>query len=141
MDVHYSSKNNDWSTPQDFFDTLNKEFNFTLDPCATPETAKCKKFFTESEDGLSKDWGGNIVFCNPPYGTKIAAWVEKAYKESKKPHTLIVLLLPSRTDTRYFHKYVYHKCRMRFLKGRLKFGGSKTSAPFPSMLAIYSRNK
>ena len=78
--IHFSSKSNEWSTPQDFFDQLNKEFKFTLDPCATPENAKCKKFFTEKDNGLAKSWDGEIVFCNPPYGRAISKWVEKASK-------------------------------------------------------------
>ncbi|CDQ22605.1 DNA N-6-adenine-methyltransferase [Halobacillus karajensis] len=137
MDVHYSSKTNEWATPQDFFDELNTEFNFTLDPCATPDNAKCDKYFTEKDDGLEQSWEGETVFCNPPYGRGIKHWVKKAYQESTKPNTTVVLLIPSRTDTRYFHDYVYHKSEIRFLKGRLKFGDGSGNAPFPSMVAIY----
>lgn len=137
MDVHYSSKTNEWATPQDFFDDLNKDFNFTLDPCATPENAKCDKYFTIHDDGLMQDWSGETVFCNPPYGREIGKWVEKAYEENRKHRNTIVLLIPSRTDTRYFHDFIYHKAEIRFLKGRLKFGEGKNPAPFPSMLVIY----
>lgn len=151
LSVHFSSNTNEWATPQDFYDSLDKEFKFTLDPCCTKHTAKCSKFFTIKEDGLSQSWEGETVFCNPPYGGELKDWVEKAYNESKKPGTTVVLLIPARTDTRYFHQYIYRKCKMRFIKGRLKFVGvdpndptkaiSTMSAPFPSMLAIYNRNK
>jgi len=133
-----SSKDISWSTPQDFFDGLNKEFNFTLDPCATKETAKCKKFYTKEDNGLLQDWIGKIVFCNPPYGTEIKHWVKKCFDESKKSNTTVVMLIPARTDTIYFHEYIYHKAKIRFIKGRLKFGDSVNSAPFPSMVVIFN---
>ena len=133
----FSSKTDMWATPQSFFDELNREFNFTLDPCATKENAKCKKYFTEEDDGLIQDWGGHIVFCNPPYGRQIGKWVEKCFKESKKLNTTVVMLIPARTDTKYFHEYIYNKSEIRFLKGRLKFGDSKNSAPFPSMIVVF----
>lgn len=135
----FSSATDLWATPQDFFDKLNSEFGFTLDPCATKANAKCGKYYTKEEDGLQQDWGGHVVFCNPPYGRELPKWVEKAYNESKKPGTTVVMLIPARTDTRYFHDYIYHKAEIRFLKGRLKFGDSKNSAPFPSMVVIYSQ--
>ena len=132
-----SSKDMTWSTPQEFFDTLNVEYNFTLDPCATPETAKCTKFFTEEDDGLLQDWGGHTVFCNPPFGTAIKHWVKKCSDEAKKPDTTVVMLIPARTDTIYFHEYIYHKAEITFVKGRLKFGNAKNSAPFPSMVVVF----
>lgn len=136
--VMFSSKTNEWSTPQDFFDELNKEFNFTLDPCATPENAKCEKYYTKEDDGLKQDWSGETVFCNPPYGRAIKDWVKKCYEESKKPNTTVVMLIPARTDTSYFHDYIYHKAKeIRFIRGRLKFGNAKNSAPFPSMVVIF----
>ena len=135
--VMFSSKTNDWSTPQDFYDELNNEFGFTLDPCADEYNHKCNKYFTEGDDGLLQDWGGEIVFCNPPYGKAIKDWVRKAYIEGCKPNTTVVMLIPARTDTIYFHKYIYHKAEIRFIKGRLKFGNSKNSAPFPSMVVVY----
>lgn len=137
IEVMFSSKSDDWSTPQDFFDNLNQEFNFTLDPCADIYNHKCEKYYTEEDDGLSKSWEGEIVFCNPPYGKHIKDWVYKGYIEGNKPNTTVVMLIPARTDTRYFHKYVYNKAEIRFIKGRLKFGNSKNSAPFPSMIVIY----
>ncbi len=134
----FSSQSDLWSTPQDFYDRLNKEFNFTLDPCATAENAKCAKYFTTKEDGLKQDWSGEIVFCNPPYGREIAKWVKKCYEEAQKPDTIVVMLIPARTDTAWFHDYIYHKAKeIRFIRGRLKFGDAKNSAPFPSMVVIF----
>ena len=133
----FSSKTDLWSTPNDFFDKLNDEFHFTLDPCSTHENAKCYKHFTEEENGLLQDWGNEVVFCNPPYGRQIKYWVKKAYEESQKDNTTVVMLIPARTDTVYFHEYIYHKAEIRFIKGRLKFGNAKNSAPFPSMVVIF----
>ena len=133
----FSSKTDLWSTPNDFFDKLNDEFQFTLDPCSTHENAKCYKHFTEEENGLLQDWGNEVVFCNPPYGRQIKDWVKKAYEESQKDNTTVVMLIPARTDTIYFHEYIYHKAEIRFIKGRLKFGDAKNSAPFPSMVVIF----
>lgn len=134
----FSSATDMWATPQDLFDELNAEFHFTLDPCATAENAKCKKFYTMAEDGLKQDWEGETVFCNPPYGRVIYDWVKKCYTESLKPGTVVVALIPARTDTRYFHEFVYHKVKdIRFIKGRLKFGNAKHNAPFPSMVVVF----
>lgn len=136
--VMFSSANEVWATPQAFFDKLNEEFHFTLDPCANSENHKCDRFFTVQEDGLKQDWGGETVFCNPPYGRNVTGtWVKKAYEESLKPNTVVVCLLPSRTDTQWFHNFILGKAEMRFVQGRLKFGGSRDSAPFPSLVAIY----
>lgn len=137
-ELMFSSKTPEWATPQYLFNELNGEFNFTLDPCATKENAKCKKFYTKQDNGLIQDWGGYNVFCNPPYGSEIKHWVKKCSEEGKKKDTIVVMLIPARTDTRYFHEFIYHKAEIRFLKGRLKFGDSKNSAPFPSMLVIYT---
>ena len=133
----YSSANEVWETPQDFFDKLDEEFHFDLDPCALPENAKCARYFTPEQDGLLQDWGGSVVFCNPPYGRKIGRWCQKCYEESLKPDTVVVMLVHARTDTKWFHDWVYGKSEIRFIRGRLKFGGSKNSAPFPSMVVIY----
>lgn len=136
--VLFSSNSDEWATPQDFFDRLNEEFHFNLDPCALPENAKCSKYFTPKSNGLSQNWGGYVTFCNPPYGRKIYEWVKKCYDESRKPDTTVVLLIPARTDTKYFHEFIYHKAKeIRFIKGRLKFGDSNNSAPFPSMVVIF----
>lgn len=139
-ELMFSSKTDLWSTPWDFFEKLNDEFHFTLDPCSTHENAKCYKHFTIEEDGLLQDWGNEVVFCNPPYGRQIKDWVKKAYDESQKDNTTVVMLIPARTDTIYFHEYIYHKAEIRFIKGRLKFGDAKNSAPFPSMVVIFGRD-
>lgn len=136
--VLFSSENEEWETPIDFYNELNKEFKFNLDPCALPNNAKCEKFFTPSDDGLSQNWEGYVAFCNPPYGRKIYDWVKKCYEESRKGNTQVVMLIPARTDTKYFHEFIYHKAKeIRFIRGRLKFGGAKNSAPFPSMIVVF----
>lgn len=132
-----SSNSNEWATPQKFYDKLNAEFEFTLDPCSTHENHKCLLYYTMEEDGLKQDWGGHNVFCNPPYGRELPKWVRKAYEESRKPDTLVVMLIPARTDTSYFHDYIYGKAEIRFIRGRLHFNESKTGAPFPSMIVVY----
>lgn len=133
--VHFMSLTNEWSTPQNVFDKLNKEFNFTLDPCATDENAKCGLYYTKEDNGLSKNWGGHVVFMNPPYGREISKWIKKAYEESKNG-AIVVCLIPSRTDTAYWHDYVM-KGEIRFIRGRLKFGSAKNSAPFPFAIVIF----
>lgn len=141
MQVHFSSKTDLWSTPQDFFNKLDDEFNFTLDPCATPDNAKCHKYFTIEDDGLAQDWSNDIVFMNPPYGRAIRHWIKKAHDESKKG-AIVVCLIPARTDTSYWHEYVIGgSAEVRFIKGRLKFGGSSNSAPFPSAVVIFNKGK
>ena len=136
--VIFSSKDDIWSTPQTFFNQLNEEFQFTLDACASPENAKCKLYFTPETDGLVQDWSGHTVFVNPPYGKKITEWVEKCYIESRKENTKVVMLIPARTDTIYFHRFIYKNAReIRFIKGRLKFGNASNSALFPSMVVIF----
>lgn len=132
----YSSNSFEWATPTEFYNKLDGEFHFTLDPCATDENHKCDKYYTIKENGLIQNWKNERVFCNPPYAREIPKWVEKAYNENKYNGTFIVMLLPARTDTRWFHNYIYEKHEIRFLKGRLKFNDSKNSAPFPSMLVI-----
>lgn len=134
--VLFSSNSDEWSTPEEIYNELDKEFNFNLDPCSTAENHKTEDYFTIADNGLIKSWGGRRVFCNPPYST-IGEWVKKAYYESFKEDTLIVLLIPARTDTKYFQEYIYHRSEIRFIKGRLKFGNSKNSAPFPSMVVIF----
>jgi site-specific DNA-methyltransferase (adenine-specific) len=128
----------EWETPFYLYKELDDEFHFTLDACATYENAKCHRFYTMEDDGLKQDWTGETVFCNPPYGKAIGDWVYKGYIEGQKPNTTVVMLIPARTDTKYFHNYIYHDAKeIRFIKGRLKFGNSKNSAPFPSMVVIY----
>ena len=137
----FSSKTVEWETPQDFFDKLNDEFHFTLDPCSTDENAKCEKHYTVEQDGLVQDWTGEIVYCNPPYGKEMTKWIQKCYQHFIGGGTA-VMLIPARTDTKAFHEWIYGKAQLRFVKGRLKFGESKNSAPFPSMFVIYQhKNK
>ena len=139
----FSSKNMNWCTPQDFFNRLNDEFDFVLDAAASAKTAKCQMYYTPESDGLSQSWDcGGAVFCNPPYGREIGKWVKKAYEESRRGYT-IVMLIPARTDTAYFHDYIYGKAEIRFVRGRLHFtdeeGKTGNPAPFPSMVVIYNR--
>jgi len=132
-----SSKKMDWETPQDFFDELDKEFEFNLDVCASKENKKCHNYFSKENDALKQDWnliGNDWKWMNPPYGREIGKWIKKASEERK-----VVALIPARTDTKYFHEYIYNKpnVEIRFIKGRLKFSGAKSSAPFPSMIVIF----
>lgn len=134
------SKSIEWETPQDFFDKVNAEFDFDLDVCSTDENAKCDRHFTEKDNGLIQNWGGYRVWCNPPYGKEMPKWIEKAYNERENAEC-IVMLIPARTDTRAFHSFIYHVAEIRFIKGRLKFGNSNQSAPFPSMLVIFKKGQ
>jgi len=128
----FTSKTDEWETPQDLFDELDKEFNFEIDVCASDSNYKVIEHYSKLTDGLTSDWMGQRCWMNPPYGREIGKWIKKA---SENP--LTVCLLPARTDTRWFHDYIYNKAEIRFLKGRLKFSGSKNSAPFPSMIVIF----
>jgi phage N-6-adenine-methyltransferase len=136
--VLFTSATDEWPTPQSLFDSLDRLFHFSLDPCATPENAKCKKYFTKEIDGLKQDWRGLVVFCNPPYGREVGKWTRKAY-EASQAGALVVLLIPARTDTAWFHTWVQYKAEVHFLRGRLTFGDAEHSAPFPSLIAIYGR--
>lgn len=138
QEVMFSSATAEWSTPQDFFEKINSEFHFTLDVCATPHNAKCKEFYTKEQDGLSLPWNGT-VWCNPPYGRETGSWVRRAYLSNKAGGSTVVMLLPARTDTRWFHEYIYHHAEIRFIKGRLKFSGAKWNAPFPCMIVVFRR--
>lgn len=138
--VVFSSAKDEWATSQDFYDGLNSRYNFTLDPCADSTNSKCSTFFTEAQDGLSQDWGGHTVFCNPPY-SKAKEWVKKGYEESKKLNTTVVMLVAARTDTKFFHDYCLKADKVFFIKSRLKFGGSTNSAPFPSIVVVFNRWK
>ena len=136
----FSSEETSWATPQKFFDRLNERFKFTLDPCASQKSAKCSKYYTKEDDGLAQSWSGHTVFMNPPYGREIAAWVKKAFDESRKENTTVVCLLPSRTDTRWWHSYCMHADEIYFVKGRLKFGDATNAAPFPSAVVVFVNN-
>lgn len=142
-EVMFSSQTDQWATPQDFFDKLNDEFCFTLDPCADEYNHKCKRYFTKEKNGLLQDWSNEVVFCNPPYGREIGKWVEKCFKEvCFGDCRCSVMLIPARTDTKWFHKYIYKNAtEIRFIKGRLKFGNSKNTAPFPSMVVVFKKLK
>jgi len=138
-DVMWSSKTEEWETPQHVFDSLNSEFHFTLDVCATHENTKVpENYFTKQENGLKQDWGGNVCWMNPPYGREIKKWIRKAHLSSLKPNTTVVCLLPARTDTKWFHDHCA-RGEICFIKGRLKFSGAKTGAPFPSMIVIFPK--
>jgi site-specific DNA-methyltransferase (adenine-specific) len=132
--VHFSSATPEWATPQDFYDRCHAEFRFTLDPCSTRANAKCEKHYTLEDDGLSKSWGNERVWMNPPYGREIGHWMRKAW-ESAQAGALVVCLVPARTDTGWWHDYAT-RGEIRFVRGRLKFGGHMNSAPFPSALVI-----
>lgn len=133
MNVHFSSKTDLHETPQEFFNKLDEEFNFTLDVCATSENAKCPTYYTKEMDGLSQEWSGT-VWMNPPYGREIGKWMKKANQSALSGAT-VVCLVPSRTDTNWWHTYaIQHE--VRFVRGRLKFGGAKNSALFPSAVVI-----
>lgn len=126
-------------TPQALFDELDAEFGFTLDPCSTHENAKCEKHYTRGENGLSRSWDGERVFMNPPYGRVIETWVRKAWltvAESLNPRTLVVGLLPARTDTAWWHDYIQDKAEVRFLRGRVRYSGGGP-APFPSCVVVW----
>jgi phage N-6-adenine-methyltransferase len=132
--VHFMSEKLDWGTPQELFDRLNQEFHFTLDVCALPKNAKCKRFFSPLEDGLSQKWSG-VCWMNPPYGREIEKWMQKALQESERGAT-VVCLVPARTDTEWWHKYALHG-EIRFIRGRVKFQGANATAPFPSAIVIF----
>lgn len=136
----FRSERNNWPTPWEFFIKLNDEFDFTLDVCALPENAKCSRYFTPEINDLSVPWIGERCFMNPPYGRKIGAWVKKARNEAERG-ALVVGLLPARTDTVWFHEHVYSHAHIEFLRGRIKFEGAASSAPFPSMIAVWGQSE
>ena len=129
MNVHFSSQRLDWKTPEATYKVLDDEFNFTTDPCPSNPT----------RDGLTMSWGP-VNFVNPPYGRELPKWIKKGYEEWKKGKT-IVFLIPSRTDTRWWHDYCMKATEIRFIKGRLKFDNHKNSAPFPSAIIIFDQNR
>ena len=127
-------------TPKYLFDKISSIFNFSLDICALPENAKCENYYTPKDDGLSKPWRGG-VWCNPPYGREISSWVKKAYEKSQKEYnSFVLMLLPARTDTKWWWEYVQGKATLFFIKGRVKFGDHNVGAPFPSVLALYMKD-
>ena len=136
MSVHFSSKTDLWYTPQDFFKKYDDVYKFETDVCATDDNAKCAKYYTEEMDGLSQEWRG-VCWMNPPYGRTIGNWMKKAYESSLSGAT-VVCLVPARTDTNWWHDYAM-KGDIEFIRGRLKFGGSKNSAPFPSAVVVFKQ--
>jgi phage N-6-adenine-methyltransferase len=134
--VYFSSATDEWATPQNLFDALDRIFHFTLDVCATSANAKCSAFYTREQDGLSQPWRGTI-WCNPPYGRAIPRWVERAFEAARAGAT-VVMLVPARTDTAWWHNYVRRADTVTLLRGRLKFGGTKNSAPFPSAIVTFN---
>lgn len=144
LDPLYSSNSMEWRTPPELFEKLNNEFHFTLDSASTDENALCKNHFTKEQDALSQSWGGFTVFCNPPYGRQIKKWVQKGYEESLKPNTKVVMLIPCRPDTSYFHDYILGKAsEVRLIRSRIQFIKPETdhrdNAPFPSMIVIFDK--
>jgi phage N-6-adenine-methyltransferase len=137
----FSNQTDEWETPLQFFNLLETKFGkFTLDPCATATNAKCAIFFDQSQDGLTKDWSGNNVFVNPPYSDN-KNWIRKCFEEGNKLDTQVVLLCPARTDTAYFHDFIMKASEIYFVRGRLKFGSGKNSAPFPSMVVVFNNKR
>jgi site-specific DNA-methyltransferase (adenine-specific) len=137
----FSSSGNEWETPDWLWEELDIEFNFDLDAAASEENAKLSFYYTEEDDALGQPWYNRVegvcnIWVNPPYGRGIVEWVRKAYIESQRGATVVVLL-PARTDTAWFHDWVLGRAEIRFLRGRLKFSGSENSAPFPSMVVVY----
>jgi phage N-6-adenine-methyltransferase len=134
--VAFAHERNDRESPPGLFREIDREFGFTLDVCATPQNAKCARYFTPDTDGLAQDWGNNICWMNPPYGRAIGDWMRKAYLASLAGATVVCLTF-ARTDTDWFHRWVLGKAEIRFIKGRVKFVGATSGAPAPSILIIY----
>ena len=132
----YSSASGEWATPPEFFAKMNLQYKFTLDVCASPENAKCERYFTKEQNGLAQDWGEHVCWMNPPYGREISTWMQKAYRSSLAGAT-VVCLVPSRTDTRWWHEFAM-RGDVHFVKGRLKFGDANSSAPFPSAVVVFN---
>ena len=132
----FSSRTEEWATPQYVFDELNAEFDFQLDVCATEGNRKCERYYDKPTNGLIQEWSPYRCFMNPPYGKEIEMWMRKAYDESKRGAT-VVCLVHARTDTKWWHKYAMKASEIRFIKGRLRFGDGKQSAPFPSCVVVF----
>jgi phage N-6-adenine-methyltransferase len=130
----FSSNRHDWETPQDLFATLDAEFGFDIDVCATTETAKCRRFFSPQQDGLRQAWRG-VCWMNPPYGSALPKWIAKAYEESLHGAT-VVCLVPARTDTKWWHDFAM-RGEIRLIQGRLRFGRGQYTAPFPSAIIVF----
>ena len=134
--VHFSSQTDQWATPTDVFTTLSHKYGpFDVDVCAIADNAKCPRYFSPEQNGLLQPWEGRC-WCNPPYGRTIGLWVRKAWESSLSGAT-VVCLLPARTDTRWWHDYVARYGKVEFLRGRIRFGGGKHAAPFPSAVVVF----
>lgn len=134
----FSSRSDEWETPDAFFKMLDDEFGFDLDVGATEDNRKCSKYYTIADDALSKPWVGT-VWCNPPY-SRVSEWLAKAWEASRLDRATVVCLVPARTDTKWWHRYAMAADEVRLVKGRIKFSrpdGTGSSAPFPSALLIY----
>lgn len=136
--VYFRHKSDEWETPPELFAELDREFHFTTDVAALPDNAKCDHFYTPGEDGLVQIWTG-MCWMNPPYGVALRQWMKKA-QESAQQGATVVCLVPARTDTQWWHDYVQSYAEVRFLRGRVKFGGNENSAPFPSAIVIFRPN-
>ena len=126
-----------WATPQEWFDYLNLEFKFTLDPCCVEATAKCKRFYTPETDGLNHSWADERVFMNPPYGKELPRWMNKAYTEARDNGALVVCFVPARVETQWWHQSAVKASEIRFPVGRVKFVGAEAVAPFPVAIVIF----
>ena len=136
--ICFSSQTDEYETPQIIFDQLNEKWHFTLDVCATINNAKCDNFFTKEQNGLRHSWKNQTCWMNPPYGRDIKYWISKAYLELINNGTSTIALLPARTDTKWFHDYIYSKgIKFDLLRGRLKFNNHTQNAPFPSMIVEF----
>lgn len=140
--IYVTNNNDEWETPQDLFEEYNKIYNFKLDACASAENKKCNIYFNKENNALLKEWCYSSVWCNPPYSRgNIDKFVKKCFEEWKKYNNNIVLLIPAKTDTLYFHNYILPYCKIIFIKGRLRFNNTKNCAPFPSIICIYEKKE
>lgn len=135
MSVHFSSERQDWATPDELWERLNGIYAFDLDAAASRENTRCKTYFDASTDGLAQSWASHRVWCNPPYGRAIGHWTRKAAAEAEHA-TFIVMLVPARTDTKWWHDAIA-TARVEYIRGRLRFKGATASAPFPSALLYW----
>lgn len=136
----FTSRTEEWDTPQYVYEVLNQEFHFTLDVCATKLNRKCDKYFSKAMNGLKRSWDKNICWMNPPYGKDIYKWMQKAYEESCKSAT-VVCLIHSRTDTKWWHHWVAKADEVRFVYRRLAFGKGERDSPFPSVIVVFRNSK
>ena len=140
LEVHFTNKSNEWETPRSLFKDLDDEFNFTIDVCATKDNTKCERFYNKQSNGLAQSWENEIAFMNPPYGREIGTWIEKAYRESLNG-AIVVCLIPARTDTRYWHDYIFPNAEVRFLKGRVKFLNNGEEVEYIEQLGLFGEEQ